>query len=46
MVLADRAAIFTDGRYTLQVPAQGDGNLFSYQAVLETSPAEWLKVAS
>jgi len=44
VVLADRAAILTDGRYTLQVRAQVDGELFRYQAVPETSPAEWLKV--
>ncbi len=43
VVLADKAAIFTDGRYTLQVRAQVDGNLYSYEAVPETSPAEWLK---
>jgi Xaa-Pro aminopeptidase len=41
-VLADEAAIFTDGRYTLQVRAQVDGALFDYQAVPETSPAAWL----
>ena len=44
VVLADRAAIFTDGRYTLQARAQVHGNLFSDQAVPETCPAEWLKV--
>ena len=36
------AAIFTDGRYTVQVRDQVDGNLFEYQPVPETSPAEWL----
>jgi Xaa-Pro aminopeptidase len=41
-VLQDKAAMFTDGRYTLQVRAQVDGSLYSYEPVPETSPAEWL----
>ena len=41
-VLADSAAIFTDGRYTLQVREQVDGRLFDYQSVPQTSPAKWL----
>lgn len=36
------AAIFTDGRYTLQVQDQVDGALWEYQGVPETSPARWL----
>jgi Xaa-Pro aminopeptidase len=36
------AAIFTDGRYTVQVRDQVDGNLFDYEPVPETSPAKWL----
>ena len=36
------AAIFTDGRYTVQVREQVDGNLFDYEPVPETSPARWL----
>jgi Xaa-Pro aminopeptidase len=43
-VLADKAAIFTDGRYTLQVRAQVDGADWSYEAVPETNVTEWLKV--
>ena len=31
VVLADKAAIFVDGRYTLQVRDQVDGQLFDYQ---------------
>jgi Xaa-Pro aminopeptidase len=42
-VLADKAAIFTDGRYTLQVRQQVDGANWSYEAVPESSPADWLK---
>jgi len=43
VVLPAEAAIFVDGRYTLQVREQVDGNLWSYQSVPETSVAEWLK---
>jgi Xaa-Pro aminopeptidase len=42
VVLSEDAAIFTDGRYTLQVRDQVDGRYWSYQSVPETSIAEWL----
>jgi Xaa-Pro aminopeptidase len=42
-VLPEEAAIFTDGRYTLQVRQQVDGRHWSYQLVPETSIADWLK---
>jgi Xaa-Pro aminopeptidase len=42
VVLAEEAAIFTDGRYTLQVRDQVDGAHWSYQSVPETSAVEWL----
>jgi Xaa-Pro aminopeptidase len=42
-VLPEEAAIFTDGRYTLQVRDQVDGAQWSYQSVPETSIAGWLK---
>jgi Xaa-Pro aminopeptidase len=35
VVLADEAAIFTDGRYTLQVRAQVDGGLFEYRDLID-----------
>ncbi len=41
-VLGTKAAIFTDGRYTLQVREQVPGDLFEYQDVPKTSAAEWL----
>ena len=41
-VLMDKAAIFVDGRYTLQVREQVDGRLFEYQSIPQTSPAAWL----
>lgn len=41
-VLSDKAAIFVDGRYTLQVRDQVDGSLFSYESVPDTTVAAWL----
>ena len=41
-VLPSEAAIFTDGRYTLQVREQVDGAHWAYVAVPETSVADWL----
>lgn len=41
-VLANKAAIFVDGRYTIQVRDQVDGQLFEHQSSLVTSPAAWL----
>jgi Xaa-Pro aminopeptidase len=43
VVLPEEAAIFVDGRYTLQVRSQVDGKDWQYQSVPETSVAEWLK---
>ena len=43
VVLPEEAAIFVDGRYTLQVRAQVDGENWSYESVPETSVADWLK---
>ena len=42
VVLPEEAAIFVDGRYTLQVRDQVDGTHWSYQDVPETSVAAWL----
>ena len=42
VVLADKAAIFVDGRYTLQVRDQVDGKFWSYESVPQTSVAAWL----
>jgi len=36
------AAIFVDGRYTLQVRDQVDERLYAYESVPETSVAKWL----
>jgi Xaa-Pro aminopeptidase len=42
VVLAEAAAIFTDGRYTIQVREQVSPEEWSYQPVPETSVAAWL----
>ncbi len=41
-VLADGAAVFTDGRYTLQVQQQVDGSHWTYVGVPQSSIAAWL----
>ncbi|MGC6399889.1 aminopeptidase P family protein [Sphingomonas sp. FW199] len=43
VVLPAEAAIFTDGRYTLQVREQVSGEHFQYVQVPDTSIADWLK---
>jgi len=43
VVLPEEAAIFVDGRYTLQVRQQVSETEWSYQSVPETSTTEWLK---
>jgi len=43
VVLPEEAAIFTDGRYTIQVRQQVDGDNWSYQSVPDTSAAQWLR---
>lgn len=43
IVLADKAAIFIDGRYTLQVKAQVDAKLFHHAPIAETDMIAWLE---
>ena len=43
VVLPEEAAIFTDGRYTIQVRQQVSEAEWSYQSVPETSVAKWLQ---
>jgi Xaa-Pro aminopeptidase len=43
VVLPQEAAIFTDGRYTIQVRQQVSPTEWSYQSVPETSAAQWLR---
>jgi Xaa-Pro aminopeptidase len=43
VVLPEQAAIFVDGRYTLQVRSQVSADQWSYQSVPETSTTQWLE---
>jgi len=43
VVLPEEAAMFTDGRYTIQVRQQVSPTEWSYQSVPETSVAKWLQ---
>src|ERR1700745_3961846 len=38
VVLMERAALFVDGRYTLQAQQQGDGSLFAIVHLVENPP--------
>ena len=42
VIMEHKAAIFVDGRYTLQVRDQVDGALYDYCGVPATQPADWL----
>jgi len=43
IVLQDRAAVFTDGRYTTQVAQQTDPALWERRHITEEPPTAWLK---
>jgi Xaa-Pro aminopeptidase len=43
IVLADRAVLFVDGRYTLQAREQVDGKLFCIQPLADLSPEAWIE---
>ncbi len=43
IVLANKAAVFTDGRYTIQVREQVDARVFSIQHLIEQPPLKWLE---
>ncbi len=45
IVLRDRAAVFVDGRYTLQAAAQIDTGSFEIHHLVEEPPAQWLAAA-
>ena len=42
IVLTDRAAVFVDGRYTVQADAQIDKSVFAIEHLVETPPDQWL----
>src|SRR6201996_4209240 len=41
-VLMDKAAVFVDGRYTLQIRQQTDTSLFEPRDLVEEGPAGWI----
>ncbi len=43
VVTRQAAALFVDGRYTVQAPAQVDGNIFSVYETPHARPAQWLE---
>ncbi len=43
IILANRAVIFVDGRYTLQVRDQVDLDIFAIESLVENPPPEWIK---
>ena len=43
VILADSAALFVDGRYTLQAEAQVDTSTFSIEHLVENPPDRWIE---
>jgi Xaa-Pro aminopeptidase len=43
IVLADRAALFVDGRYTLQARDQVDTSIFAIEHLIDSPPHVWLE---
>ena len=43
VVLTDKAAVFVDGRYTVQAASQVDGKVFIIEHLVEKPPAQWLE---
>src|SRR5690606_598076 len=42
LILDDRAFLFVDGRYTLQVREQTDPEVFEYHDLISNPPSKWL----
>ena len=42
VALADKAAVFVDGRYTIQVANEVDAKLFAYLHLIEQPPHRWI----
>ena len=43
VVLSDKAALFVDGRYTVQATAQTDAAVFTIAHLVDTPPEQWLE---
>ena len=46
VILKDKAAVFVDGRYALQVRDQVDAGLFEIRDIIECAPPAWLETAA
>ena len=44
IVLADRAVLFVDGRYTLQAHDQSDPKLFAIEHLVDRPPSGWIEI--
>jgi Xaa-Pro aminopeptidase len=42
VVLKDRAALFVDGRYTVQARTQADASVFEFRHIVDDPPSEWI----
>ena len=43
VVLADKAALFVDGRYTLQARDEADGAIYDFRSIPEEPPSAWIE---
>src|ERR1700692_3068338 len=43
VVLAERAALFVDGRYTVQAATQVDAKVFAIEHLVDNPPDKWLE---
>ena len=43
VVLTDRAAVFVDGRYTVQANAQIDASVFTIEHLVDRPPEQWIE---
>ncbi len=43
VVLADKAALFVDGRYTLQAREEADGAIYDFRTIPEEKPSDWIE---
>lgn len=43
LILKNKAIIFTDGRYRLQVRQQTDSDIFDYEDLITCPPSRWLE---
>jgi len=43
VILTESAAIFVDGRYTVQAASQVDGTIFTIEHLVERPPEQWLE---